>query len=174
MNRRAQSPWTNLPVPSLNEQLSPQKSAVRSHPRNSPDRYLNPMKGRIWTVPNQITFFVRSAAFLILIAYDITVGASGFVTPPFRWDGWFARAQFESAICPGAYLDPIADKTSALFFLRHPAFRATRLVLTILSQPRCADPHCRRGDFAVPGTAVLASIYASSPRPRSILVFLVV
>src|SRR6202521_969447 len=72
------------------------------------------MKGRIWTVPNQITF-VRLGFlpfFLILIAYD-----------HYRWallvlvvaalsdaiDGLLARSLNQRSAL-GAYLDPIADK----------------------------------------------------------------
>jgi len=72
------------------------------------------MKGRIWTVPNQITFLRLGflPLFLILVLYEeyhwallvlVFTAATDFI------DGLLARAlQQKSAL--GAYLDPIADK----------------------------------------------------------------
>src|SRR5260370_26961134 len=72
------------------------------------------MKGRIWTVPNQITFLRLGflPIFLMLIAYDryrwallvlVVSGLSDGI------DGLLARSLNQrSALC--AYLDPIAAK----------------------------------------------------------------
>jgi cardiolipin synthase len=72
------------------------------------------MKGRIWTVPNQITFLRLGflPIFLILIAYDhyrwallvlVVAGLSDGI------DGLLARSLNQRSAL-GAYLDPIADK----------------------------------------------------------------
>ena len=72
------------------------------------------MKGRIWTVPNQITFLRLGFLpfFLILIAYDhyrwallvlVVAGLSDGI------DGVLARSLNQRSAL-GAYLDPIADK----------------------------------------------------------------
>src|SRR5467141_2666152 len=72
------------------------------------------MKGRIWTVPNQITFLRLGflPVFLILIAYDhyrwallvlVIAGLSDGI------DGLLARSLNQKTAL-GAYLDPIADK----------------------------------------------------------------
>ena len=72
------------------------------------------MKGRIWTVPNQITFLRLGFLpfFLILIAYDhyrwallvlVVAGLSDGI------DGLLARSLNQRSAL-GAYLDPIADK----------------------------------------------------------------
>src|SRR6266849_5215073 len=72
------------------------------------------MKGRIWTVPNQITFLRLGFLpfFLILIAYDhyrwallvlVISGLSDGI------DGLLAR-KLNQRSALGAYLDPIADK----------------------------------------------------------------
>src|SRR6266581_3303338 len=72
------------------------------------------MKGRIWTVPNQITFLRLGFLpfFLILIAYDhyrsallvlVIAGLSDGI------DGLLARSLNQRSAL-GAYLDPIADK----------------------------------------------------------------
>jgi len=72
------------------------------------------MKGRIWTVPNQITFLRLGflPVFLMLIAYDryrwallvlIVSGLSDGI------DGLLARSLNQRSAL-GAYLDPIADK----------------------------------------------------------------
>ncbi len=72
------------------------------------------MKGRIWTVPNQITFLRLGFLpfFLILIAYDhyrwallvlVISGLSDGI------DGLLARSLNQQSAL-GAYLDPIADK----------------------------------------------------------------
>src|SRR5579885_2919329 len=72
------------------------------------------MQGRIWTVPNQITFLRLGflPVFLILIAYDaygwalvvlVVAGLSDGI------DGLLARKLNQKSSI-GAYLDPIADK----------------------------------------------------------------
>src|SRR5258707_916912 len=73
------------------------------------------MKGRIWTVPNQITFLRLGflPVFLILIAYDryrwalLVFVISGLSD---GFDGLLARSLNQRSAL-GAYLDPIADKT---------------------------------------------------------------
>ncbi len=72
------------------------------------------MKGRIWTVPNQITFLRLCILpfFLIFVSYEkykwallilVIAGLSDGI------DGLIAR-QFNQSSSLGAYLDPIADK----------------------------------------------------------------
>src|SRR6266481_8524448 len=72
------------------------------------------MKGRIWTVPNQITFLRLGflPVFLILIAYDryrwalLVLVVSGLSD---GFDGLLARSLDQKSAL-GAYLDPIAAK----------------------------------------------------------------
>jgi cardiolipin synthase len=72
------------------------------------------MKGRIWTVPNQITFLRLGflPIFLMLIAYDryrwalLVLVVSGLSD---GFDGLLARSLNQRSAL-GAYLDPIADK----------------------------------------------------------------
>ena len=72
------------------------------------------MKGRIWTVPNQITFLRLGflPIFLILISYErykwalLVLVVAGFSD---GIDGLIAR-KFNQRSSLGAYLDPIADK----------------------------------------------------------------
>lgn len=72
------------------------------------------MKGRIWTVPNQITFLRLGFLpfFLILISYErykwalLVLVIAGFSD---GIDGLIAR-RFNQRSSLGAYLDPIADK----------------------------------------------------------------
>src|SRR5260370_29680601 len=72
------------------------------------------MKGRIWTVPNQITFLRLGflPVFLILIAYDryrwalLVLVVSGLSD---GFDGLLARSLNQRSAL-GPYLDPIADK----------------------------------------------------------------
>ena len=72
------------------------------------------MKGRIWTVPNQITLLRLGFLpfFLILVLYEQYQWALFvlvFVALTDAFDGFLARRlQQKSAL--GAYLDPIADK----------------------------------------------------------------
>ncbi len=98
------------------------------------------MKGRIWTVPNQITFLRLGflPIFLILIAYDhyrwallvlVLAGLSDGI------DGLLARSLNQRSSL-GAYLDPIADKLLLsssfvlLAFKKHLAWWLTILVLS--------------------------------------------
>lgn len=72
------------------------------------------MKGRIWTVPNQITFLRLCILpfFLIFVSYDkfkwalLILVIAGFSD---GIDGLIAR-KFNQGSSLGAYLDPIADK----------------------------------------------------------------
>src|SRR5712692_878052 len=72
------------------------------------------MKGRIWTVPNQITFLRLGflPVFLTLIAYDhyrwalLVLVVSGLSD---GFDGLLARSLNQRSAL-GAYLDSIADK----------------------------------------------------------------
>src|SRR2546421_4979600 len=72
------------------------------------------MKGRIWMVPNQITFLRLGflPVFLMLIAYDryrwalLVLVVSGLSD---GFDGLLARSLNQRSAL-GAYLDPIADK----------------------------------------------------------------
>jgi cardiolipin synthase len=72
------------------------------------------MKGRIWTVPNQITFLRLGflPLFLILMSYErykwalLVLVIAGFSD---GIDGLIAR-KFNQRSALGAYLDPIADK----------------------------------------------------------------
>ena len=98
------------------------------------------MKGRIWTVPNQITFLRLGflPVFLMLIAYDryrwallvlVVSGLSDGI------DGLLARSLNQRSAL-GAYLDPIADKLLLsssfvlLAFKRQLAWWLTILVLS--------------------------------------------
>src|SRR5437773_10753699 len=97
------------------------------------------MKGRIWTVPNQITFLRLGflPVFLMLIAYDryrwalLVVVVSGLSDGV---DGLLAR-RLNPRSALGAFLDPIADKlllSSSLVLLafkRQLAWWPTLLVL---------------------------------------------
>ncbi len=72
------------------------------------------MKGRIWTVPNQITLLRLGFLpfFLILVFYEeyrwaLTVLV--FVALTDAFDGYLARTLHQKSAL-GAYLDPIADK----------------------------------------------------------------
>jgi cardiolipin synthase len=72
------------------------------------------MKGRIWTVPNQITLLRLGflPVFLTLISYDryqwalLVLVVAGLTD---LFDGWLARRLNQHSSL-GAYLDPIADK----------------------------------------------------------------
>ena len=72
------------------------------------------MKGRIFTVPNQLTFLRLAFLpfFIIAIKYDNYVVAMAiFVIAGFSdaFDGFLARSLNQKSPI-GAYLDPIADK----------------------------------------------------------------
>ena len=99
------------------------------------------MKGRIWTVPNQITFLRLGflPIFLILIAYDryrwallvlIVSGLSDGI------DGLLARSLNQRSAL-GAYLDPIADKlllSSSFVLLAFKKQLAWWLTILVLSR----------------------------------------
>ena len=99
------------------------------------------MKGRIWTVPNQITFLRLGflPVFLMLIAYDhyrwallvlIVSGLSDGV------DGLLARSLNQRSAL-GAYLDPIADKlllSSSFVILAFKKQLAWWLTILVLSR----------------------------------------
>jgi len=69
-------------------------------------------------------------------------------SPDFTMDCLFARAQFESAICPRSLSRSHRRQTSALFFRRHLGSEATRWWLKILVISRdVLILNCRRGEF---------------------------
>jgi cardiolipin synthase len=99
------------------------------------------MKGRIWTVPNQITFLRLGFLpfFLILISYEeyqwallvlVVAGLSDAI------DGILAR-QLNQRSSLGAYLDPIADKlllSSSFLILAFKKQIAWWLTIIVLSR----------------------------------------
>src|SRR5208283_6027189 len=99
------------------------------------------MKGRIWTVPNQITFLRLGFLpfFLILISYEeykwallvlVVAGLSDAI------DGLLAR-QLNQRSSLGAYLDPIADKlllSSSFIILAFKKLVAWWLTIIVLSR----------------------------------------
>jgi cardiolipin synthase (CMP-forming) len=99
------------------------------------------MKGRIWTVPNQITFLRLGflPVFLILIAYEhyrwalfvlVVAGLSDGI------DGLLARSLNQRSAL-GAYLDPIADKlllSSSFVLLAFKKQLAWWLTILVLSR----------------------------------------
>ena len=99
------------------------------------------MKGRIWTVPNQITFLRLGflPIFLMLIAYDryrwallvlVVSGLSDGI------DGLLARSLNQRSAL-GAYLDPIADKlllSSSFVLLAFKKQLAWWLTILVLSR----------------------------------------
>ena len=99
------------------------------------------MQGRIWTVPNQITFLRLGFLpfFLILIAYEryrwallllVVAGLSDGI------DGLIAR-KFNQRSSLGAYLDPIADKlllSSSFLILAFKKKLAWWLTILVLSR----------------------------------------
>jgi cardiolipin synthase len=99
------------------------------------------MKGRIWTVPNQITFLRLGflPIFLILIAYEhyrwallvlVVAGLSDGI------DGVLARILNQRSAL-GAYLDPIADKlllSSSFVILAFKKELAWWLTILVLSR----------------------------------------
>jgi cardiolipin synthase len=99
------------------------------------------MKGRIWTVPNQITFLRLGflPVFLILISYEeyrwallvlVVAGLSDGI------DGLLAR-KLNQRSALGAYLDPIADKlllSSSFIILAFKKQLAWWLTILVLSR----------------------------------------
>src|SRR5438046_2890748 len=99
------------------------------------------MKGRIWTVPNQITFLRLGFLpfFLILMSYEkykwalLVLVFAGFSD---GIDGLIAR-KFNQRSSLGAYLDPIADKlllSSSFIVLAFEKQIAWWLTILILSR----------------------------------------
>jgi cardiolipin synthase len=99
------------------------------------------MKGRIWTVPNQITFLRLGflPIFLILISYErykwalLVLVIAGFSD---GIDGLIAR-KFNQRSSLGAYLDPIADKlllSSSFLILAFKKELAWWLTILVLSR----------------------------------------
>src|SRR2546427_6761830 len=99
------------------------------------------MKGRIWTVPNQITFLRLGflPVFLMLIAYDhyrwalLVLVVSGISD---GFDGLLARSLNQRSAL-GAYLDPIADKlllSSSFVLLAFKKQLAWWLTILVLSR----------------------------------------
>jgi cardiolipin synthase (CMP-forming) len=99
------------------------------------------MKGRIWTVPNQITFLRLGFLpfFLMLIAYDhyrwalLVLVVSGLSD---GFDGLLARSLNQRSAL-GAYLDPIADKlllSSSFVLLAFKKQLAWWLTIIVLSR----------------------------------------
>ncbi|HUC55449.1 MAG TPA: CDP-alcohol phosphatidyltransferase family protein [Candidatus Cybelea sp.] len=99
------------------------------------------MKGRIWTVPNQITLLRLGflPIFLILIAYDryrwalLVLVFSGLSD---GFDGLLARSLNQRSAL-GAYLDPIADKlllSSSFLILAFKKQLAWWLTILVLSR----------------------------------------
>jgi cardiolipin synthase len=99
------------------------------------------MKGRIWTVPNQITLLRLGflPIFLILISYEhyrwalLVLVVAGFSD---GIDGLIAR-KFNQRSSLGAYLDPIADKlllSSSFIILAFKKQLAWWLTILVLSR----------------------------------------
>ena len=99
------------------------------------------MQGRIWTVPNQITFLRLGflPVFLMLIAYDryrwalLVLVVSGLSD---GFDGLLARSLNQRSAL-GAYLDPIADKlllSSSFVLLAFKKQLAWWLTILVLSR----------------------------------------
>src|SRR5215469_52539 len=124
------------------------------------------MKGRIWTVPNQITLLRLGflPLFLIFISYDhyqwaslilVAAGLSDAI------DGLLAR-QLNQRSALGAYLDPIADKlllSSSFIILSFKGKLAWWLTIMVLS----------RDILLLTVAAVILLISGYRPFPPSIL-----
>jgi cardiolipin synthase (CMP-forming) len=99
------------------------------------------MKGRIWTVPNQITLLRLGflPIFLSLISYEnykwalLVLVLSGLSD---LFDGWLAR-RLNQLSALGAYLDPIADKlllSSSFVILAYKQKLAWWVTIIVLSR----------------------------------------
>ena len=99
------------------------------------------MKGRIWTVPNQITLLRLGflPVFLTLISYErykwalLVLVVAGLTD---LFDGWLAR-RLNQGSSLGAYLDPIADKlllSSSFVILAYKQKIAWWLTIIVLSR----------------------------------------
>src|SRR5438046_4785823 len=129
------------------------------------------MKGRIWTVPNQITFLRLCFLpfFLIFMSYEkykwalLILVIAGFSD---GIDGLIAR-RFNQHSSLGAYLDPIADKlllSSSFVVLAFEKQLAWWLTILVLSRDLLI--------LTVAVVIILASGYR--PFPPIVLVFAVV
>jgi cardiolipin synthase len=99
------------------------------------------MKGRIWTVPNQITLLRLGflPVFLTLISYErykwalLVLVVAGLTD---LFDGWLAR-RLNQRSSLGAYLDPIADKlllSSSFVILAYKSKIAWWVTIIVLSR----------------------------------------
>jgi len=99
------------------------------------------MKGRIWTVPNQLTLLRLGflPIFLSLISYErykwalLVLVVAGLTD---LFDGWLAR-RLDQKSSLGAYLDPIADKlllSSSFVILAYKQKIAWWLTIIVLSR----------------------------------------
>jgi cardiolipin synthase len=99
------------------------------------------MKGRIWTVPNQLTLLRLGflPIFLSLISYEryqwalLVLVVAGLTD---LFDGWLAR-RLNQRSSLGAYLDPIADKlllSSSFVILAYKHALAWWLTIIVLSR----------------------------------------
>lgn len=99
------------------------------------------MKGRIWTVPNQLTLLRLGflPVFLTLISYEryrwalLVLVVAGLTD---LFDGWLAR-RLNQRSSLGAYLDPIADKlllSSSFVILAYKQKVAWWLTIIVLSR----------------------------------------
>ena len=99
------------------------------------------MKGRIWTVPNQLTLLRLGflPIFLSLISYEryqwalLVLVVAGLTD---LFDGWLAR-RLNQRSSIGAYLDPIADKlllSSSFVILAYKHAIAWWLTIIVLSR----------------------------------------
>src|SRR5271169_5838738 len=124
------------------------------------------MKGRIWTVPNQITLLRLGflPVFLSLISYErykwalLVLVVSGLSD---LFDGWLAR-RLNQRSSLGAYLDPIADKlllSSSFVILAFKHEIALWLMIFVLS----------RDVIILIVAVVILLIFGYRPFPPSIL-----
>jgi cardiolipin synthase len=99
------------------------------------------MKGRIWTVPNQLTLLRLGflPVFLTLISYErykwalLVLVVAGLTD---LFDGWLAR-RLNQRSSLGAYLDPIADKlllSSSFVILAYKTKIAWWVTIIVLSR----------------------------------------
>src|SRR5580765_9026815 len=124
------------------------------------------MKGRIWTVPNQLTLLRLGflPVFLTLISYErykwalLVLVVAGLTD---LFDGWLAR-RLNQRSSLGAYLDPIADKlllSSSFVILAMKKAIAWWLTIIVLS----------RDILILVVAVVIILIFGYRPFPPSIL-----
>ncbi len=124
------------------------------------------MKGRIWTVPNQITLLRLGFLpfFLILVFYEEyrwSLIVLVFVALTDAFDGYLARTLHQKSAL-GAYLDPIADKlllSSSFIVLAMSKKIAWWLTILVLS----------RDVLVLTVAAVILIIQGYRPFPPSLL-----